>query len=216
MFAAFSRYADFTGRSGRSEYWLFFLFQCLLAFGMTFGPLVMAMLGLSLLVPAARILCAVTLVATLVPGLSVTVRRLHDTGLTGWMALLLLPSVPVNATDSLMNVLVMQSYFGNARLAWQGIALVMSNPLMSQWIHLMPAARTVAAVSALALLVVLCLKGTAGPNAYGDIPPDNTRENTGEPRAANPVSTADDVPARLRPLSSAGASQPASGFGRRR
>ncbi|MFD5624235.1 DUF805 domain-containing protein [Streptomyces yangpuensis] len=69
------KYADFSGRARRQEYWMFFLFQ--------FAALIIvaildAVLGTS---PWLYLLYAL---GTLLPNLGVTIRRLHDTGKSGW------------------------------------------------------------------------------------------------------------------------------------
>ncbi|WP_226643121.1 DUF805 domain-containing protein [Mesobacillus subterraneus] len=77
---AIKNYANFKGRARRKEYWLFNLFNILLM-----GTLYIigsAMESLLLLV--------VTLIYyffMLIPSISVTVRRLHDIGYSGWMYL---------------------------------------------------------------------------------------------------------------------------------
>jgi uncharacterized membrane protein YhaH (DUF805 family) len=78
----FSKYATFSGRARRSEYWWFVLFQVVVlgiaagldnAFHTTFGS------GM----PYGWIY-AVAVLALVVPSIAVTVRRLHDTGRSGW------------------------------------------------------------------------------------------------------------------------------------
>ncbi len=69
----FNKYAEFSGRASRSEYWWFFLF-CLL---------VSAALGY-----LSQSLSAVFSIATLLPSLAVGTRRLHDTGRSGWWQLM--------------------------------------------------------------------------------------------------------------------------------
>ena len=69
----FTRYADFSGRSRRSEYWYACLFNMLLS-----------------LVCWIPVIGWIAAVAVLIPGLSVTVRRLHDVGKSGWWLLLVL------------------------------------------------------------------------------------------------------------------------------
>ena len=86
----FAKYADFSGRARRSEYWYFVLFNFLVSLvitgigGMIFRDwLVNAFNGL-------YSLCVI------VPALAVLVRRLHDTGKSGWFALFaLIPVVGV-------------------------------------------------------------------------------------------------------------------------
>ena len=65
---AFVHYADFSGRATRREYWWFTAFNCI-------------MLGLfSNVLPSLFI---IWMLATLIPSLSVSVRRLHDVGKYG-------------------------------------------------------------------------------------------------------------------------------------
>jgi uncharacterized membrane protein YhaH (DUF805 family) len=93
----FKKYATFTGRASRSEYWWWALF--------TFtGYLVLGLLAFAvgtatsgdggrtpgLLALPLIILFAIFLFGILIPTLAVTVRRLHDAGYSGLFALLLL------------------------------------------------------------------------------------------------------------------------------
>ena len=80
---AMKRYAEFSGRSRRSEYWYFLLFVILisialgivdgiLAAAIGFGGLLSILFGLGIIIPS----------------LAVSVRRLHDTGRSGWWYLI--------------------------------------------------------------------------------------------------------------------------------
>ena len=84
------KYADFNGRARRKEYWMFALFNCLIAFAVTgtfFGA--SALLGeKSDLAAMAMIPLFLYCFAMLIPSLAVTVRRLHDTGRSGWWYLI--------------------------------------------------------------------------------------------------------------------------------
>ncbi|ANP48711.1 uncharacterized membrane protein YhaH (DUF805 family) [Streptomyces griseochromogenes] len=81
---ALKKYAVFSGRARRKEYWLFFLFAYI-------TYIVFAGIGAA---AHAVYLVAIPALAFLLPGLAVTVRRLHDTGRSGWMILLgLIPLV---------------------------------------------------------------------------------------------------------------------------
>ena len=71
--AFFTRYADFNGRSRRSEYWWSNLSITII------GAIVGAILG---------DLSFIWSLAILVPGIAVSVRRLHDIGKSGWWYLL--------------------------------------------------------------------------------------------------------------------------------
>jgi uncharacterized membrane protein YhaH (DUF805 family) len=82
----FQRYATFTGRSLRPEYWWFVLFNLIVG-------LVLAIIDSSVIRSDVGVLGAIYNLAVLVPSLAVGVRRLHDTGRTGWW--LLIGLVPI-------------------------------------------------------------------------------------------------------------------------
>ncbi len=85
----FQRYATFTGRSRRPEYWWFVLFNLIVS-------LVLGIVSGILFRDEADILGAIYNLAVLVPSLAVSVRRLHDTGRTGWWLLIaLIPIVGI-------------------------------------------------------------------------------------------------------------------------
>lgn len=81
------RYAEFTGRSRRKEYWMFFLLVFVVAIVL---GLVEAILGLSGMVGPYGPLSALFLLAVLVPSIAVGIRRLHDTDRSGWWMLIAL------------------------------------------------------------------------------------------------------------------------------
>jgi len=79
---AWQRAADFSGRSRRKEYWIFNLFNSLVAI-----VLVLAIFPFSAQDKPPSILFLLVLVYGIVlfiPSLSVTIRRLHDIGKSGW------------------------------------------------------------------------------------------------------------------------------------
>ncbi|MBS7778651.1 DUF805 domain-containing protein [Acidovorax sp. CCYZU-2555] len=71
----FSKYADFSGRATRSEYWWFVLF------------IILASLGISMI---SDVLGAIFGLATLLPSIAAATRRLHDTNRSGWWQLICL------------------------------------------------------------------------------------------------------------------------------
>lgn len=92
------KYAVFDGRARRKEYWIFSLWMCLLGFitgaaDEFFGLYVFRrpddIYGLA----GVGLTNTVASLALLVPGLAVSVRRLHDVGKSGWFLLLML--IPV-------------------------------------------------------------------------------------------------------------------------
>jgi len=74
------RYAEFTGRSRRREYWSFLLLQ-LVAIIVGF-----LLIGESASAPLA-VAFVVAMLALVVPNLAVAVRRLHDSDKSGWLLL---------------------------------------------------------------------------------------------------------------------------------
>ncbi|MCL2660320.1 MAG: DUF805 domain-containing protein [Acidobacteriaceae bacterium] len=87
-------YADFSGRARRKEYWMFFLFNAIFSFAWTFVTMLIVTLRLQdrNLEPAelaltVYYLSSVYAIAVLLPGMAVSVRRLHDRGMSGWMIL---------------------------------------------------------------------------------------------------------------------------------
>ena len=78
---ALKKYAVFSGRARRTEYWMFMLFNVIA--GIILG-IVDAILG------TGGVLGAIYALAVLIPGLAVSVRRLHDTSRSGWWLLIVL------------------------------------------------------------------------------------------------------------------------------
>jgi uncharacterized membrane protein YhaH (DUF805 family) len=79
----YEKYAEFSGRSIRSEYWYFTLYVFI--FNIILG-LLEFVIG-----PGFVILSVLLIMAFIfIPSISVTVRRLHDTDRSGWWALLLI------------------------------------------------------------------------------------------------------------------------------
>ncbi|HEU0097909.1 MAG TPA: DUF805 domain-containing protein [Allosphingosinicella sp.] len=81
------RYAEFSGRSRRKEYWMFFLLCMVVALVIGF---VEGMLGLNNMVGPYGPLSTLFMLAILVPSIAVGIRRLHDTGRSGWWILIAL------------------------------------------------------------------------------------------------------------------------------
>jgi uncharacterized membrane protein YhaH (DUF805 family) len=79
--SVFSKYATFSGRARRSEFWYFFLFNLLVSFVLN-------------LIPHFTVVSGLWALAILIPSLAVMVRRLHDIGKSGWTYLyFLIPSL---------------------------------------------------------------------------------------------------------------------------
>jgi len=83
--ACFSRYATFTGRARRPEFWFFTLF-CFIS------SLVLSFIDVTIFGFASDFtpLSSLFSLAILIPSLAVGARRLHDTGRSGWWQLIAL------------------------------------------------------------------------------------------------------------------------------
>lgn len=139
----FQKYATFKGRASRSEYWWFTLFTSLLG---GLGSLLEAGMGND-----GQALSALFGIATFLPSLSVTVRRLHDTDRSGWwvggfylglvayVIVLLVAFADGGSTDATGGA-------GSAVAAIGGLGLFV-------WM--------------IALLVFMVKRGTPGPNRFG-------------------------------------------------
>ena len=69
---ALKKYATFSGRSRRKEYWMFFLINISISIVLAFSPFVLGALGGLLYMGYA--------LAMIVPGIALAVRRLQDQG----------------------------------------------------------------------------------------------------------------------------------------
>ena len=81
------QYADFNGRARRKEYWMFVLFNII------FGIIAMVLdnvLGLAMDSMGYGPIYLLYVVALIIPGIAVSVRRLHDLGKSGVMLFLVL------------------------------------------------------------------------------------------------------------------------------
>jgi uncharacterized membrane protein YhaH (DUF805 family) len=86
---AWKRAGDFYGRSRRKEYWMFTLFHFLVSFGLLLFALALREF-VSGTIPIA--FYSVYSLLALIPSTTCAVRRLHDTGKSGWW--LLISAVP--------------------------------------------------------------------------------------------------------------------------
>lgn len=107
----FSKYATFSGRARRSEYWWWYLFVMIVfivagvidrAAGLTYGDTTYG----------GGWIASIAGLALLLPNLAVGVRRLHDTGRSGWW--LLVGLVPIIGIVVLFYFFVIDSEYDNA------------------------------------------------------------------------------------------------------
>ncbi|MEO1492852.1 MAG: DUF805 domain-containing protein [Pseudomonadota bacterium] len=85
--ALMQRFADFQGRSRRSEYWWFFLFQFLFSL---VGQILIGVLAAAIPIVGGilGIVFLIAIIAMIIPGIAVSIRRLHDLDKSGWWLLI--------------------------------------------------------------------------------------------------------------------------------
>ena len=167
------RYADFSGRSRRMEFWMWVLFQFLLGF--VFLIIIMAAGGMAALsgdptqamavggvVVVIYLLNLLLMLAFFIPNLAVTVRRLHDTDRSGWWIMLFWGPY-------LMMILSLFVVGAGTVSQNQGGAMAGGLLYLLSTLALL--------VGGIVLLVFMFLEGTRGPNKYG---PDPKGANTGQ------------------------------------
>lgn len=125
MILPYRRYFQFTGRSRRREYWAFVLFQIVVgvAIGAIFGHTTVtsgsfgsiggftnAVTDIS--TTGGMVSSAFNLVS-LIPGLAVSIRRLHDQDRSGWLLLLVL--IPVLGWFALLVLMLLDGTHGANR-----------------------------------------------------------------------------------------------------
>lgn len=172
MILPLKKYAQFSGRSRRKEFWMYILFVFIVTIVLS---MLDAMLGLggssysTNTLPngatgvggaagvSGGILAGIFALGTFIPSLAVQVRRLHDTDRSGWW--ILLPLVPYLAGVALLLGGAMSGLGSGGMTAASGGALMVGGLLMA-----------VGGICAIALLVFMCLDGTRGPNRFGPDP----------------------------------------------
>lgn len=87
--SVFSKYATFSGRATRSEYWFFYLFNVIMCLGLVavcaiLGAIFKGAAGAVGGYTVGTILYWIYALAAFIPNLAVSVRRLHDTGRSGF------------------------------------------------------------------------------------------------------------------------------------
>jgi len=156
MILPFKRYAQFTGRSRRMEFWMFQLLNIILAavlagpsyYSMTSSAMTNASMGIEGEAAMAESMASANpvtmlmvglyglyVLAAFVPSIAVTIRRLHDRDMSGWWYL--------------------------------GFVLLAIIPI-------------VGLLASLAFLVLMFLPGTSGPNRFGEDPKDPTQASVFE------------------------------------
>lgn len=88
--AVLKKYAVFSGRARRKEYWMFVLFNMIIAFVLGF---------VEGLVGSPGIISNIYSLAILIPAIAVGVRRMHDTDHSGWWLLFPIVNLVLACTE---------------------------------------------------------------------------------------------------------------------
>ena len=88
--ACFNKYATFTGRASRSEFWYFYLFYII---ALIAGMIIDASIGTSFVQYLA-------ILVLWLPMLAAEVRRMHDVGKSGWFILIPFYNIVLLCTPS--------------------------------------------------------------------------------------------------------------------
>jgi len=112
------KYAVFSGRARRMEYWMFYLFSFI--FTIVFG-IIDAVVGSFNPETGMGLFGGIYLLAIIIPSIAVLVRRLHDTNRSGWW--LLIGLIPIVGAITLLVFSVLDGtpgtnqYGGNPKVA---------------------------------------------------------------------------------------------------
>lgn len=158
------KYADFSGRATRAEFWWWVLATTIFSFALSaIDSFVSAVSSLYVFSPLSSIFG----LAILLPNLAVTARRLHDIGKSGWWQLVwivvaILGAIPLGIGIAVTLIAVFTENF-----FWDGPGLI------AFWIPIMIGA----AVSFLIWLIIfiwwlfwMVRQGQPGPNVHGPDP----------------------------------------------
>jgi uncharacterized membrane protein YhaH (DUF805 family) len=117
-----NKYAGFSGRAQRSEYWYFFLFMVIVN--------IVASVVDSAIFGDMPLLYLVATLALLVPSIAAGVRRLHDTDKSGWW--LLLGFIPVVGAIVLIVFFCQRGTIGSNRFGPDPLQASISNAHMAR------------------------------------------------------------------------------------
>lgn len=167
MFMPLKRYAEFSGRSRRQEFWMFMLLLAIIwlvaivtimviagsALSMAGAssdgtPRLGGMVGLFASMGIIAVILGIVWLALLIPTIAVQVRRLHDTDRAGWWLFLYWGPYLLALALSIGGA-------ANQSVGISGIGVIFS---LVSWI------------GGIVLLVFWCLPGTNGPNRFGPDP----------------------------------------------
>src|SRR4051794_38300150 len=104
---ALKKYAVFSGRARRKEYWMFLLINILISVALI---AIDSLIGTFSPQTGVGLLQGLYALAVLIPSIAVIVRRLHDTGRSGWWILVAL--IPLIGGIVLLVFMVLDSELG--------------------------------------------------------------------------------------------------------
>jgi len=180
MLMPLKRYADFSGRSRRMEFWMWQVFKFLV--GAVFMVIFMVVFGAAFAtigskdpnqIDAAQLIAAsgtvlviwmiymIFCLAILIPDIAVGVRRLHDTNRSGWWLLAPIASYFIGIMAVVATAGVGASMGANDQV---GTGLMATGGIIGLVVMLVTLGLF------LTLLVFWFLDGTPGPNRYGPDP----------------------------------------------
>ncbi len=148
----FSKYATFSGRARRSEFWFWYLFTVIVNLCLTW-------------IPFASLLT----LALILPSLAVSVRRLHDTGRSGWW--ILLSIVPSIIAIGILIAMIGSTFFSIASGgSYNADELANSlganiGLLVTYFLSLIATV-----ICSIIFIILLCQDSKAGENKYGPNP----------------------------------------------
>lgn len=177
MFRPLIRYAVFSGRASRAEYWLFMLLHNLVVG----GSLGMAFAALGNADPGAAVrgfmtwfgVTGLLALGLFLPMYAVLVRRLHDIDKSGWWILLLAPGI---VSPILIGQVLVGAAMSGGSEAAAGAAIV-------QALAHSAVIMGVGGICNLILFIMTLLPGTKGPNRFGQDPRDPHASGEGSRRS---------------------------------
>lgn len=89
-------YVGFNGRARRKEYWMYFLFN---TFFLIITMIIDSLFGLNFKDKPYGLIYTIYSLATLLPSVSVAIRRMHDVGKSGWFLLIPIYNIILAITD---------------------------------------------------------------------------------------------------------------------
>ena len=145
----FENYANFNGRARRSEYWYYALMSIIISIILS---LLDEVLGLKYGTKSSSgVLSSIYGLLVFIPGLAVSVRRLHDIGKSGWLIFV----IYAVAIVSVIFIFISAFASGFSESSF-GIGMIIPILLILG--------------AAIWLLVLFCTEGDEGENKYGPDP----------------------------------------------